>query len=103
LPGGRATAIIAATQHPDERAADRRGAGLRRPRRADKSRREAMPNITIQWYAGRTDQQKREITAAITEAMVKIGKTTADQVQIVFQDVERSNWGVNGKLASDPK
>ena len=25
-----------------------------------------MPNITVQWYAGRTDQQKREIVAAIT-------------------------------------
>lgn len=60
-----------------------------------------MPNITIQWYVGRTDQQKREITAAITEAMVKIGKTTPDQVLIVFQDVEKSNWGVSGKLASD--
>ena len=60
-----------------------------------------MPNITIQWYAGRTDQQKREIVAAITEAMVTIGKTTADQVHIVFQDVERSDWGVKGKLASD--
>jgi len=60
-----------------------------------------MPNITIQWYAWRTDQQKREITAAITEALVKIGKTTPDQVQIVFQDVEKANWGVNGKLASD--
>jgi phenylpyruvate tautomerase PptA (4-oxalocrotonate tautomerase family) len=33
--------------------------------------------------------------------MVKIGKTTADQVHIVFQDVEKSNWGYNGKLASD--
>ena len=60
-----------------------------------------MPNITVQWYAGRTDQQKRDITAAITKAMVEIGKTTADQVQIVFQDVEKSNWGVNGKLAAD--
>ena len=60
-----------------------------------------MPNITVQWYAGRTDQQKREITAAITEAMVKIGKTTPEQVHIVFQDVAKSDWGVNGKLASD--
>ena len=60
-----------------------------------------MPNITVQWYAGRTDAQKREITAAITEAMVKIGKTTPEQVHIVFQDVEKSDWGVNGKLASD--
>jgi 4-oxalocrotonate tautomerase len=60
-----------------------------------------MPNITIQWYAGRTDQQKRELVAAITDAMVTIGKTTADQVDIVFQDVEKSDWGVKGKLASD--
>ena len=60
-----------------------------------------MPNITIQWYAGRTDQQKRVKVAAITDAMVKIGKTTPDQVHIVFQDIEKSNWGHNGKLASD--
>ncbi|HZS33792.1 MAG TPA: tautomerase family protein [Methylomirabilota bacterium] len=60
-----------------------------------------MPNITIQWYAGRTAEQRRQIVAAITEAMVTIGKTTPDQVHIVFQDVERSYWGVNGKLASD--
>jgi 4-oxalocrotonate tautomerase len=83
LPAGRGAAIIpAATDSTD-------------------TRRRAMPNITIQWYAGRTDQQKREITAAITEAMVKIGKTTPDQVHILFQDIEKSNWGVNGKLASD--
>ena len=31
----------------------------------------------------------------------KIGKTTPEQVHIVFQDVEKSDWGVNGKLASD--
>ena len=61
-----------------------------------------MPNITIQWYAGRSDQQRREIVKAITEAMVKIGKTTADQVHIVFQDVEKTHWGWNGKLSSDP-
>ena len=60
-----------------------------------------MPNITIQWFAGRTTEQKREVTRAITDAMVRIGKTTADQVHIVFQEVEKSDWGWNGKLASD--
>ena len=59
-----------------------------------------MPNITIQWYAGRTPDQKRQITQAITEAMVRIGKTTADQVHIVFQDVEKSDWGHNGMRPS---
>jgi len=60
-----------------------------------------MPNITVQWFAGRTDQQKRDLVTAITDAMVKIGKTTPDQVHIVFQDIEKSNWGHNGKLTSD--
>ena len=60
-----------------------------------------MPNVTIQWYAGRTDQQKREIVQVITDAMVRIGKTTPDQVHIVFQDVEKTNWGNKGRLASD--
>ena len=60
-----------------------------------------MPNITIQWFAGRTTEQKREITRAITDAMVRIGKTTADQVHVVFQDVEKSDWGWNGKLSND--
>jgi len=60
-----------------------------------------MPNITIQWYAGRTPEQKRQLTAAITDAVVKIGKTTPDQVHIIFQDIEKSDWGFNGKLASD--
>lgn len=60
-----------------------------------------MPNITIQWYAGRTTEQKRQLAAAITDAMVKIGKTSADQVQIIFQDIEKSNWAAKGKLASE--
>ena len=60
-----------------------------------------MPNITIQWFAGRTTEQKREITRVITDAMVNIAKTKADQVHIVFQDVEKSDWGWNGKLSSD--
>ena len=59
-----------------------------------------MPNITVQWYAGRAPEQRRQITAAITDAMVRMGKA-ADQVHIVFQDVEKDHWGVNGKLASD--
>ena len=62
-----------------------------------------MPNILIQWYPGRTEQQKRDLAAVITEAMVEIGKTTADHVHIIFQDVAKSDWATAGKLASDTK
>jgi 4-oxalocrotonate tautomerase len=71
------------------------------PMESPESEVQAVPNITVQWLAGRTPEQRRQITAAITDAMVRIGKTTADQVHIVFQDVEKDHWGVNGKLASD--
>ena len=60
-----------------------------------------MPNVTIQWYAGRTIEQRRELTKAITEAVVRIGKTTPEQVHIIFEDIDKSNWASNGKLASD--
>ena len=33
--------------------------------------------------------------------LFRFGKTTPEQVHIVFQDIEKSDWGVNGKLASD--
>jgi len=52
--------------------------------------------------AARTGEPvNRTVVAAITDAMLKIGKTPADQVHVVFQDVEKTNWGVNGKLAGD--
>lgn len=60
-----------------------------------------MPVVTVQMYEGRTVEQKRALVEAITKAVVDIAKTTPDQVNVVFQDVPRHNWGWNGKLASD--
>jgi 4-oxalocrotonate tautomerase len=60
-----------------------------------------MPVVTVQMYEGRSIDQKRELVAAITKAMVDIAKTTPDQVHVIIQDVARSNWAQSGKLASD--
>jgi 4-oxalocrotonate tautomerase len=60
-----------------------------------------MPVVTIQMYEGRTVEQKRELAKAMTKAMVDIAKTTSDQVHVIFQDVPRTNWAQDGKLASD--
>src|SRR5581483_7159324 len=100
-PGRRREVLLVQLELPGRPPAARRSAAPPVTPTPDRRRKTTMPNITVQWYAGRTDQQKLEIVAAITDAMVKIGKTTADQVHVVFQDVEKSNWGVNGKLASD--
>ena len=42
-----------------------------------------MPNITVQWYAGRTDQQRREIVKAIKETKIKVqASIQGDQVRV---------------------
>ena len=60
-----------------------------------------MPVVTVQMYEGRTVEQKRALAEAITRAMVEIAKTRPDQVNVIIQDVPRTNWALGGKLASD--
>jgi 4-oxalocrotonate tautomerase len=60
-----------------------------------------MPIVRVEMFAGRTHAQKQELARAITEAVVNIAHTTPDQTIVVFTDVERADWAVAGKLASD--
>ncbi|MCL4466336.1 MAG: tautomerase family protein [Chloroflexi bacterium] len=62
-----------------------------------------MPVVKVTWYTGRTHQQKAELARAITEAVVRIGKTTAEHTQVVFEDVAKEDWATAGVLESDRK
>ena len=62
-----------------------------------------MPIVTVEMWSGRTDDQKAELAKAITDAVVKIAKTTPEATIIVFRDVEKEDWAQGGKLASDMK
>lgn len=60
-----------------------------------------MPLIQVHMYEGRTVEQKRELAAALTEAIVRIAKTTPEATEIIITDVPRHDWAHAGKLASD--
>jgi len=60
-----------------------------------------MPIVRIEWFPGRTVAQKRELARVITDALVTIAHTTPDQVIVIFQEVQREDWAVGGKLASE--
>ncbi len=60
-----------------------------------------MPIVKIELYAGRTKEQKAELAKAITDAVVNIARTTADETIVIFTDVERENWAKGGTLASE--
>ncbi len=60
-----------------------------------------MPIVRVEMWPGRTIEQKRELAKAITDAMVKIAKTTPEATFVVFTTIEKENWAQGGKLSSD--
>ncbi|CAO3353315.1 4-oxalocrotonate tautomerase [Azospirillum palustre] len=60
-----------------------------------------MPTINIQLFEGRTVEQKREYAKALTEATVKVLGCSPSAVDIIFQDVKKTDWASAGELWSD--
>lgn len=62
-----------------------------------------MPLIHVSLFEGRTVDQKRGFAVAVTADAVHTLKCTPESVEVIFQDVKKSDWATAGKLASDPK
>jgi 4-oxalocrotonate tautomerase len=62
-----------------------------------------MPVIKVEMFKGRSADQKRAFAKAITDAFVETCGGTAQSVTVIYADVEKSDWAVAGRLASDPK
>jgi len=61
-----------------------------------------MPIVTIEWYEGRSAEQKREIADGITQLLTDVGKTSRDHVWIRFVDSKQSDWAMGGEVQSAP-
>jgi 4-oxalocrotonate tautomerase len=61
-----------------------------------------MPVIRVELLAGRTREQKRAFTKALTDAFVATCGGVPQSVQVIFYDVEKDDWGIAGRLTSDP-
>jgi len=60
-----------------------------------------MPTIHVEWFAGRTQDQKEELARAITEAVARIAKVPPDATSIIFTDVQKADWSTGGVMASN--
>jgi 4-oxalocrotonate tautomerase len=60
-----------------------------------------MPVVRVTWYAGRSHEQKVELASAITPAVARIGKTTVEATQVIFEDIPKEDWAIAGVLKSD--
>ena len=59
-----------------------------------------MPVVVVEWWEGRTLEQKKQVAKDITSSFIKID-IPGDAVQIVFKDNPKHNWARGGKLASE--
>lgn len=60
-----------------------------------------MPIIRIEMFEGRTNEQKRAMAEALTDAFVNTAGGTRESVQIVITDVAKTDWASGGVLWSD--
>ena len=60
-----------------------------------------MPVVTVKMLDGRTEDQKRQLVRAITDAMVDICKAKPEGTMVVIEDVQRDHWAVGGTLVSE--
>ena len=74
---------------------------LRDYRKTDLKRRNTMPLITVKMLDGRTQEQKRELVKAITDAMVEICGAKPEGTSVVIEEVTREHWAVGGVLVAD--
>jgi 4-oxalocrotonate tautomerase len=57
-----------------------------------------VPIVTIEWYDGRSPEQKREIAEKLTDLLVDVGKTEREHVWIRFVDSPKSEWAMGGEI-----
>jgi 4-oxalocrotonate tautomerase len=60
-----------------------------------------MPLITMKLHEGRGTDQKRELARVFTAETVRVLKCPIEAVEVIFEDVKKSDWAKAGKLASD--
>ena len=60
-----------------------------------------MPFIEVKMLPGRSDDQKKKLVAAITDAIVDICQSPRDGTMVVIEEYESDHWAVGGQLVSE--
>jgi 4-oxalocrotonate tautomerase len=62
-----------------------------------------MPIIRVELFKGRTSEQKSAFAREVTQSASQTLKCAPADVQVIFQDVEKSEWATDGELWSNKK
>ena len=60
-----------------------------------------MPLIHIELFEGRSQEQKKELAAAITRETARVLACPQTAVDIIFTDIRKQDWASAGVMWSD--
>lgn len=60
-----------------------------------------MPYVNIKVAGKLTEDQKNELAQKITKIITDVTEKPSQYVYVVFEEVERENWAIAGKLLKD--
>lgn len=61
-----------------------------------------MPTITVQLSKGRTHEQKTKLVQEFTEKAASILVCPVESIDVIFVEVEPSNWAHAGRFYGEP-
>ena len=60
-----------------------------------------MPTLHVELFAGRSQEQKRELVSSLNQETCLFLGCEPAEVDIILIDVERKNWATGGRLWSE--
>jgi 4-oxalocrotonate tautomerase len=60
-----------------------------------------MPYVAVEIIEGRTEEQKKKVAKAITDALVEHMDTSAEHVYVVFRVVAATDWLIAGETVAE--
>lgn len=52
-----------------------------------------MPHVVVKMYKGRTEEQKRAMTEAVSKALIDTIGCTDDHISVAIEEYDREVWG----------
>lgn len=60
-----------------------------------------MPIIRVEWWEGRSREDKQELVEILTRETARIAGCGVESVYVIIDDVKKENWGAGGQLCSE--
>jgi 4-oxalocrotonate tautomerase len=60
-----------------------------------------MPVVMVYMLPGRTEEQKKRLITAMTDAMVDIAKAPRENTAVLINEIPKTDWAVAGTTAAE--